>query len=638
MARRNPSSRPTPAIETAIRLLSLLALFAVGPLPAQPADCAECHAEIAETYAQTGMGRSFSRLEPGSTAADFQENNSYFHAASERFYRAVERDGRFFLRRYQQDADGGEINVLEKEMHYALGSGNHAIGFLHRTPDNRLLQLPVSWYASGGGYWEMAPGYDLPDHAGFRRGVDLECLFCHNAYPSRDVRELPGAAVQFPAELPQGIDCARCHGDGARHAAAARAGEPAAQVRAAIFQPARTTPERQLEVCMQCHLETTTNPLPHTIRRAGRGYFSHSPAERLSDYALHFDHAPGRGFDEKFEVVSAVYRLRQSRCFQHSEAMTCTTCHDPHHAERGETAARRYDSICQSCHDPSSAPGDPHLVRSGCADCHMPKRSADDAPHVRMTDHRIAATPDSSAHNRADKPAYRGPVELYYPPQLDDEPAAELYLALAQVQGGANVEAGLPRLARAIRRQQPRQPEFAYQLGEGYRRAGRKRNAVEAYREALGQDAEFWPAALGLGLALAAGDDWSGAAEALAPHAGRDASVGVALGDAYYRLGRLGQARETLLAALELDPDSPEAHNNLGVVYLAQKRSAAAEVEFREAIRHRPHYGSAHANLGVLLLSAGRAAEAVERFETAISHGQPGLEELLETAQQAAQN
>jgi hypothetical protein len=38
------------------------------------------------------------------------------------------------------------------------------------------------------------------------------------------------------------------------------------KVRAAILNPARLDPERQLEICMQCHLEPTSQPLPHAVR------------------------------------------------------------------------------------------------------------------------------------------------------------------------------------------------------------------------------------------------------------------------------------------------------------------------------------------------------------------------------------
>ena len=48
--------------------------------------------------------------------------------------------------RHQLGFSGKETNVLELEAQYVVGSGNHARTFLHRAPDGRLVQLPVSWY------------------------------------------------------------------------------------------------------------------------------------------------------------------------------------------------------------------------------------------------------------------------------------------------------------------------------------------------------------------------------------------------------------------------------------------------------------------------------------------------------------
>ncbi len=597
-------------------------------LLAQSAQCAECHADLAESFAQTGMGRSFHRLTPQDSAtADFHNRNHFYHSASQRHYEALERDGRFFLRRWQTSSEGREINIVEKEIHYALGSGNHAVGWLHRTPDNRLLQLPVSWYASDGGFWAMAPGYDRSDQADFRREIDLECMFCHNAYPPQDAAEFPRAAVRFSEELPQGIDCQRCHGSGDEHVAAVRRGEPEEQVRTAVLNPARLKPERQLEVCMQCHLETTTSPLPHSIRRAGRGYFSYSPAEPLAAYALHFDHPPAAGRADKFEVVNAVYRLRQSRCFAESSAMTCTTCHDPHHIDRGEQATARYNQVCRDCHQDSPEREGVHGAGADCVACHMPKRVAEDALHVRMTDHRVERRPrrprPAEELDETGGAAYRGEVALYYPESLPNED--ELYLALAQVQDGSNLEFGLHRLERAILVHEPQEPKFDYYLGEGYRRARRLEKAIKAYQGALRKDGNYWPAALGLGLAQAAigrleeAAETLGAAASLAPD---QTSVAVALGETYYRLERFTEARETLLGALETNLDSPEAHNTLGAVYISQRKPAAAEAEFREAIRHRPDYGAAHSNLGATLLATGRPAEALESYNRALDLGE----------------
>ena len=80
-----------------------------------------------------------------------------------------------------------------------------------------------------------------------------------------------------------------------------------AAIRNAIVNPARLTSERRIEVCLQCHLETTTLRLPGSLVRYGRGVFSYQPGEPLGAYALYFDHAPGKGHDDKFEFVSAAY-------------------------------------------------------------------------------------------------------------------------------------------------------------------------------------------------------------------------------------------------------------------------------------------------------------------------------------------
>ena len=168
--------------------------------------CAGCHSEIWETYRQTGMGRSFARMTPASVQADFAQDNIYHHQASGRHYKAYQRDGKFYLRRHQINADGAEVNVVDKEIHYVVGSGNHARSYLHRTPDHRLLQMPLTWYSAEGGYWAMSPGYDQPNHVGFRRVVDFECMACHNAYPEIQAgSDIPGAHRYFQAASPRAL-------------------------------------------------------------------------------------------------------------------------------------------------------------------------------------------------------------------------------------------------------------------------------------------------------------------------------------------------------------------------------------------------------------------------------------------------
>ena len=348
------------------------------------------------SYALTGMARSFTRL--GAGKSWLGTAGRVHHKASDRHYTMLQRDGRFYQRRHEIGFGGTETNTIEVEAHYAIGSGNHAQTFLHRNTDGRLFEMPVSWYSKAGGrergkgsgYWAMSPGYDKSAHQDFRRLINGDCLSCHNGYPRAPVTD-DGNGPVFTGALPEGIDCQRCHGPGQAHIDAIQS-ENLEAGRQAIVNPGRFDRERQLEACMQCHLESTSGPLPFRIRRYEREPFSYVPGKPLGDYFIHFDHAPGTGREDKFEIAGAAYRLRKSACFQRSE-MTCLTCHDPHDIPRGAAAVQRYVAICQSCHKgihrsglarwPNVGPG------ATCLDCHMPKRRTEDAVHVVMTDHYI---------------------------------------------------------------------------------------------------------------------------------------------------------------------------------------------------------------------------------------------------------
>ena len=99
-----------------------------------------------------------------------------------------------------------------------MGSGHHARTYLHRTPEDKLVEIPVGWYAEKGGFWAMSPGYDQPRHRGFRREISFPCMSCHNGYPEMPLGgDLPGRDARFPGAIPEGIDCQRCHGPGRAH-------------------------------------------------------------------------------------------------------------------------------------------------------------------------------------------------------------------------------------------------------------------------------------------------------------------------------------------------------------------------------------------------------------------------------------
>jgi Flp pilus assembly protein TadD len=79
-------------------------------------------------------------------------------------------------------------------------------------------------------------------------------------------------------------------------------------------------------------------------------------------------------------------------------------------------------------------------------------------------------------------------------------------------------------------------------------------------------------------------------------------------------MGRLGDAAAQYKGALEHDPGSAEAHNNLGVALEGLGRLAEAVAHFEEAVRLKPGFAEAGANLAKakIALKKGRGRYEAE--------------------------
>jgi predicted CXXCH cytochrome family protein len=355
--------------------------------------CSSCHPAIAKRYAQTGMANS---VRPVGEATPIEIDAQYRHEPSQKTYDV----SRTTQRRTNSLGDAYELAVT-----HTIGSGKNGRSYAHRAANGELTQLPLSWYTQER-RWDMSPGYEGANHADFARPVERGCLFCHTA------------ATQ---KLDGGVDCQRCHGPGGDHAKA----------------PTRTNITRYggQDTCLQCHLQSTSDPLPHAVLRVGRSLWSYRPGEPLSEYAVHFQE-PEQTRKTKFEINSHGYRLHQSPCLKESDGkLECIRCHDAHGEVALTSVRERTRAVCISCHQPHR-----EEARNECSSCHMPRRQAQDAPHVTMTDHLISLRPPVAA---AKPPLGPRGIEL-----LNAVGEPDLYLGLAYLRGGSNIGRGIELLRR----------------------------------------------------------------------------------------------------------------------------------------------------------------------------------------------
>ncbi len=624
LAQQRPASKATPA---------------AAPKPTNayvdPTLCATCHAEIAQNFAKTGMGRSFAKITPENPIEPLN-GKPFYHEASDSYFSMVQHDGKTYQRRWQIGYNDRETNVEEKSVDYVLGSGNHGRTYLHMTPRNGLQQLPLGWYSENGGTWAMLPGFDRVDYPGSQRPVHYECIFCHNAYPKiPKANEEEGSEAVYQLPLPNGIDCQRCHGPGQHHLdTVAKPGATQAEIHASIVNPKRLTPEREMEVCMQCHLETSSLKLPHSTMRQGRAPFSYIPGQPLENFELTFDREPGK--NQRFEVANAAYALRKSQCFLKTQSndpdhqMRCTTCHDPHNIPRGQEATTHYNAICRNCHAADftrTVAAGTHNANPDCISCHMPKRRTDDAIHIVMTEHFIQRTQPvhplamKTEYYESDAAAYKGDVVPYYPAKPASTPENELDLAAAQVRDGSNLKEGIPRLTALIQKYQPKQAAYYVYLAEAFHKTGDNAHAEQYFNQALLHAPNSTVIMLQLGNAQIEAQVWPRAEATLRKVVARTPNDPVAwalLGQALFQQGRNAEAAPALNKAIALDPDIPEPHNFLGAMMVRQGNLDGAEKEFREALQRLPDSVDWQTNLAGLLASRGSIPEARYLFERSI--------------------
>jgi tetratricopeptide (TPR) repeat protein len=87
-----------------------------------------------------------------------------------------------------------------------------------------------------------------------------------------------------------------------------------------------------------------------------------------------------------------------------------------------------------------------------------------------------------------------------------------------------------------------------------------------------------------------------------------------ALGYYQFKAGHLKEAEGSYLRALDIDRSYSVAHNNIGILYLHQRKPEQAEDHFRQALAVSPSYVKAQYNLAVALFRQRRYIDAMKAY------------------------
>lgn len=577
--------------------------------------CRSCHAEIYDTYMETGMGRSWGWA-PGHSRAPWDGHPALVHdSVLNLTYQAFKTKDGLFIREFRLNAGGDTVHQRIEKVDMVVGSGQHTNSHL-RWRNGMLSQLPMTYYTQDG-RWDLPPGYENGNNARFSRPIEAECIQCHNAHP-----EVGQESFNHYLRVPEGIDCERCHGPGALHVAEKQKGilvDTAAGPDYSIVNPRRLSPGLQNDLCRRCHLQG------NAVLKPGKTFADFKPGMVLSDVLSVF--LPRhQNHEDIFIMASHPDRLAQSACLtQEPLALRCISCHNPHRSVR-KTDASVYDRTCLGCHgegvnqkESCSLPLTQRKAQGNrCVACHMPKSGSSDIPHVRITDHKIQIPSSGRAGSFQQWPE-RG--ILLGLASLNEKRPDSITLAKAWLQyverfdgekqgldSARRLLDGIPKPSRSGPWVQT-MVHWMYLSGRHDALSGLQR---EYAQQLLTRNCDAWTA-YRMGELLTMKNDhaaampyWQRAVE-LVP-ASSDFVLKLAVNE--HRLSRRESAMRRLQALITKDPDFVPAYTSLGYMHLEIDQPQKAEWCYNKALRLDPDHIPTLLNRIGLRIHQGQTREA----------------------------
>ena len=492
--------------------------------------CAKCHSSIYKSYEQTPMAHASGVATHNLIPADFT------HARSGVHYRIYADSGRAWL---SFDRNGDNPLHGKRELLYYIGSGQRGLTYLF-ADDGFVFESPINWYGDKR-VWDMTPAYQADPEMPLNLPAHTSCLHCHvsGMRPPVDGTE---NQYQMPLLTHSGISCERCHGPGGAHIK----GGP-------MVNPAKLSPERRDAICMQCHMEGRVS-----VERTGKHIYQFRPGDSLSDYVRYY---VLNDSSSRLGAVSQVEALAQSDCKRKSgDAMSCTSCHDPHSSPPAAERATYFRGKCLACHGAEFG-AKHHPEQKDCTACHMPASASTNVAHTEVTDHRIPRLAKVSLQQMESAQASSEEPQFVPFPNSQEAQDDLRDLALAwESLANTGVDAARQQAERLLRSSANAFPNDAPTLRAlGYEEQihGDIPGAQKLYRHALALDPNLIDAA-NLGVIEARDGYFPEAVELLRAafeRAPGSSGTGMNLARVLCLAGQLDEARATTSRVLEFNPD-----------------------------------------------------------------------------------
>ncbi len=583
--------------------------------------CFNCHEDQYRGFKNHGMARSMYPLTKETLVEDIG-GPAVRDSVSGLMYATFEKDGRYYMEEYLDSPSGEHLHSLIREMKMVVGSGTSARTYLTES-NGWYYEMPVTWYTQKR-TWDFSPGYQVANKR-FERKAGDRCIACHNSYPA----SVPFTNGRYE-KMPEGISCERCHGPGSLHVDERLASpEPADSIDNTIVNPTHLSLDRRLDVCQQCHLNTSVS-----ILREGKSAHEYRPSEPLSDFVSLFSRERETESDQ-IGVISHADRMKQSVCFLATQSLErpleCTTCHDPHSGFR-DKGDEYFNATCRSCHETdelatklrTSEAKARHSSTANCIGCHMPKKDIIEAPHSAFTDHLIRVVGDDDSPIAPVVAHGRTVLDPYY--ERDSFQEGTIYEGMAYVVWGqqsgetTSIQKGIDLLSAV-----PSETLF----GEASYLLGYARILLEQYKQAVPDleravlDDPGIPERLNtLAQALEHTGGSAARIESLYSQAlsieGSLADIRINFGRFLEAAGRIDEAIEQYRLATDGEPWNLLAHYNLATAFLRQQRLDDAAKEFGIALDLDPRYAPAWSNLGLVHMARGEYEMGREAFESGI--------------------